>query len=238
MVSRDADDRRMPRSDTTAKSGPASPRVRVRRRPGRASYDLDVVRQILDESLMCHVGFVVDGQPYVLPTLHVRVGDSLLIHGSRRNRMFNLIAKGAPVCVEATVLDGLAMGRSVLQNSVNYRSVVVLGNGTAVEDPEAKLERMLALVEKFIPDRLPDLRPLTDAELASTLLVSIPLDEYSVKIRTGDGSDTAADRALPVWAGELPLRVVPGEPVPDRHVPTGTAVPEYLRSWGRDRTGV
>ena len=225
-------------SATEAIARPASPRVRVRRRPARASYDLGKVHEILDESLMCHVGFVVEDQPYVLPTLHVRVGDSLLIHGSRRNRMFNLIADGAPVCVEATVLDGLAMGRSVLQNSVNYRSVVVLGTGTAVEDPEAKLERMLALVEKFIPGRLPDLRPLTDAELASVLLVSIPLDECSVKLRTGDGDDAVADRALPVWAGELPLRVVPGQAVPDEHVPAGTAVPDYLRSWGAGRTGV
>ena len=229
----------MSRTDATEKSaGPASPRVRVRRRPARASYDLDKAHEILDEALMCHVGFVVKDQPYVLPTLHVRVGDTLLIHGSRRNRMFNVIAEGAPVCVEATVLDGLAMGRSVLQNSVNYRSVVVLGTGVAVEDPEAKLERMLALVEKCIPGRLPGLRPLTDAELASTLLVSVPLDEYSVKIRTGDGNDSVADRSLPVWAGELPLRVTPGEPVPDKHVPAGTAVPEYLRSWGRGRTGV
>lgn len=229
----------MPSRGATDKStGPASPRVRVRRRPARASYDLDKVHEILDESLMCHVGFVVDDQPYVLPTLHVRVGDTLLIHGSRRNRMFNLIADGAPVCVEATVLDGLAMGRSVLQNSVNYRSVVVLGRGTAIEEPEAKLERMLALVEKCVPGRLPDLRPLTDAELASALLVSIPLDEYSVKVRTGDGDDAAADRGLPVWAGELPLRVTPGEPVPDEHVPAGTAVPEYLRLWGQGRTGV
>lgn len=229
----------MSSSDATEKStGPASQRVRVRRRPARASYDLDLVHEVLDESLMCHVGFVVDDQPYVLPTLHVRLGDTLLIHGSRRNRMFNLIADGAPVCIEATILDSLAMGRSVLQNSVNYRSVVVLGKGQAVEDPEAKLERMLALVEKFIPGRLPGLRPLTDAELNSTLLVSIPLAECSVKVRTGDGSDSVEDRALPVWAGELPLRVTPGEPIPDEHVPAGTAVPEYLRSWGQGRTGV
>lgn len=222
----------------TPKPMPASDRVKIRRRPARGSYDLDLVRSILDDALLCHVAFVDGGSPVVLPTLHVRIGDELLIHGARQNRMMNKVAAGVPVCIEATVIDSVVLGRSVLQNSVNYRSAVVMGEGRALEDPDEVRPRMNALVEKFAPGRLPFLRPLTEAELQSVLLVSVPITEVSAKVRTGDANDAVADRSLPVWAGELPIRVVAGTPVPDEHVPAGLPVPDHLVGWGKNRSGV
>ncbi|WP_336210195.1 pyridoxamine 5'-phosphate oxidase family protein [Nonomuraea sp. LPB2021202275-12-8] len=219
------------------KTAPTSDRVRIRRRPARGSYDLDLVRSILDEAMLCHVAFVDGGDPVVLPTLHVRIGDELLIHGARKNRMMNKVAEGVPVCVEATVIDSVVMGRSVLQNSVNYRSAVVMGEGRAVEDPDAVLPRMHALIDKITPGRLPFLRPLTQAELRTVLLVTIPIVEASAKVRTGDAGDADADRSLPVWAGQLPLRVTAGTPVPDEHVPAGMPVPDHLAGWGETRSG-
>ncbi|MFI6786603.1 pyridoxamine 5'-phosphate oxidase family protein [Nonomuraea sp. NPDC050383] len=224
----------MTKSQETA---PASDRVRLRRRPARGSYDLDLVRSILDEAMLCHVAFVDGGDPVVLPTLHVRIGDELLIHGARKNRMMNKVAEGVPVCVEATVIDSVVMGRSVLQNSVNYRSAVVMGEGRAVEDLDEVLPRMHALIDKITPGRIPFLRPLTQAELRSVLLVSVPIVEASAKVRTGDAGDAPADRSLPVWAGQLPLRVAPGTPVPDEYVPAGMPVPDHLTGWGETRSG-
>lgn len=226
------------RSLKSQKAVPVSDRVRIRRRPARGSYDVDLVHSILDEALLCHVAFVDGGDPVVLPTLHVRIGDELLIHGARRNRMMNKVAAGAAVCIEATVIDSVVLGRSVLQNSVNYRSVVVMGQGRAIEDLDEVQTRMNALVDKFAPGRLPFLRPLTEAELRSVLLVSVPITEASAKVRTGDANDAAADRSLPVWAGQLPLRVVTGAPIPDDHVPAGMPVPDHLVGWGEHRSGV
>ncbi|MFI6603664.1 pyridoxamine 5'-phosphate oxidase family protein [Nonomuraea sp. NPDC050536] len=226
------------RSSKTQKPAPVSERVKIRRRPARGSYDLDLVRSIFDDALLCHVAFIDGGDPVVLPTLHVRIGDELLIHGARQNRMMNKVAAGAPVCIEATVIDSVVLGRSVLQNSVNYRSAVVMGEGRAVEAPDEVLPRMHALIDKWAPGRLPFLRPLNDAELRSVLLVSVPITEVSAKVRTGDASDADADRSRPVWAGQLPLRVVAGSPVPDDYVPADMPVPDHLEGWGEDRAGV
>ncbi|TDD91136.1 pyridoxamine 5'-phosphate oxidase family protein [Actinomadura rubrisoli] len=225
------------RSSKPQRSAPVSERVKVRRRPARGSYELDLIRSIFDDALLCHVAFVEDGNPVVLPTLHVRIGDELLIHGARKNRMMTRVAAGAPVCVEATVIDSLVLGRSVLQNSVNYRSAVVMGEGRAVQDPDEVRPRMHALIDKWAPGRLPFLRPLTDAELRSVLLVSVPITEASAKVRTGDANDADADRSRPVWAGQLPLRVVAGSPVPDDYVPADMPVPDHLAGWGEGRSG-
>jgi nitroimidazol reductase NimA-like FMN-containing flavoprotein (pyridoxamine 5'-phosphate oxidase superfamily) len=220
------------------KAGPASDRVRVRRRAERGSYDVTLAYEILDEALWCRVAFVDDGQPLVLPTIHVRQGDRLLLHGARANRMLAQVAAGAPVCVEATVVDALALGRSVIENSMNYRSVVILGRGSDVVDRDAKAVALNALMEHVAPGRLPYLRPLEDAELRRTRVVEVPIAEFSVKVRTGPALDREADRDWPVWAGEVPLRIVPQAPVPDAYVAAGTPVPEHLSAWGERRRGV
>jgi nitroimidazol reductase NimA-like FMN-containing flavoprotein (pyridoxamine 5'-phosphate oxidase superfamily) len=222
---------------TTDSSRPATERVKVRRRAERASYDRDLVRQILDEALMCRVAFVDGGRPYVLPTLHTRQGDMLYFHGSQQNRMLDRML-GEPICVEATVIDSLVLGRSVFQNSMNYRSVVLLGTGQEVVDRDAKLEAMLALVDRLLPGRSPELRPLTEAELRSTRVIAVPLEECSAKVRTGPPVDKEADYDLPVWAGELPLRIVPGTPIPEPHLTPGVEPRDNVAAWGSGRSGV
>ena len=199
---------------------------------------MDLVYEVLDESLLCRIGFVQDGQPYVLPTLLVRQGDTLYFHGAQTNRMFRLMAEGSPVCVEATVVDAIVMGRSVFQHSMNYRSVVVLGCGQEVIDRDAKHEAMLALVDRVIPGRASGLRPLSEAELRSTRVIAMHLSECSAKVRTGPGVDNQIDYGSPAWAGELPLRIVAGTPVPDEHVPAATPVPRHVLTWGLERRGV
>ncbi|MFI6505072.1 pyridoxamine 5'-phosphate oxidase family protein [Nonomuraea typhae] len=213
--------------------GPVSPRVRVRRKADRGSYDPALVRQILDEALMCRVAFVDDGQPYVLPTLHTRIDDLLYFHGSQRNRMLERML-GKPICVEATVVTSLVLGRSVMENSMNYRSVVVLGTAHEITERQEKLEAMHALVERIAPGRIPELRPLTDAELNSTRVLAVPLEECSAKARTGPPMDRAGDYDLDVWAGEIPLSVITGVPVPDPQLKPGIEPREALLTWRRD----
>ncbi|MFI6904455.1 pyridoxamine 5'-phosphate oxidase family protein [Nonomuraea sp. NPDC050394] len=213
--------------------GPASPRVRVRRKADRGSYDPALVRRILDEALMCRVAFADGGQPYVLPTLHTRVGDLLYFHGSQRNRMLERML-GEPICVEATVVDSLVLGRSVMENSMNYRSVVVLGAAHEVLERQEKLEAMHALVERIAPGRIPELRPLTDAELNSTRVLAVPLLECSAKVRTGPPMDRAGDYDLDVWAGEVLLRVSATTLVPDPQLKPGVEPRPALVEWRRD----
>ncbi|WP_283136405.1 pyridoxamine 5'-phosphate oxidase family protein [Rhizohabitans arisaemae] len=220
------------------KPGPASDRVKVRRRAMRGSYDPELVHAILDEAFMCHVAFVDDGGPVVLPTLHVRRDDVLYIHGSPANRMIKRVSEGVPVCVEATILDSLTLSRAVAQNSVNYRSVVAFGSGSEVLDPVLKREVMLELIDRVVPGRLDRLRPMTEKELRGVRVIAVELSEYSAKVRTGPPTDHASDYDWPVWAGEVPLRIVPGTPIPDPALPADTAVPEHVLSWGSDRRGV
>ena len=219
-------------------AAPASERVRVRRRPQRGVYDAASVHAVLDDALLCHVAFVEDGVPFVLPTLHTRMGDHVVIHGSQQNRMLDRVAAGHQICLEATVVDSLVLGRSVFQNSMNYRSVVVLGQGHELLDEDEKLAAMHALIDRVVPDRLSELRPLTMAELRSTRVVSVPLTEASVKVRTGPPADKESELDMPIWAGELPLRVVPGVPAADPHLPAHIEAPPALTAWGGHRTGV
>ena len=219
---------------STKKSGakPASDRVRVRRRSPRANYETATVHSILDQALICHLGFTVDDQPYVLPTIHVRIEDTLYLHGQNTNRMFNTAASGAPLCVEATIVDSMVLGRSWFHNSLNYRSVVALGTAREVDDPDEKLRAIETMVRRFVPpERLEHLREIADYELKQTIVIAFPLDECSAKIRSGAIVDEERDLSNPVWSGEFPLQVVVADPVADEYVPASTPLPEYAASW-------
>lgn len=181
-------------------------RIRVKREPQRARYDRETIDAILDEALLCHLGFEIDGQPYVIPTLHARVGDTLYIHGSAASRMLRHAASGAPVCATVTLFDGLVLARSVFNHSVNYRSVVVFGTATLVDGDE-KLEALRALTEQLAPGRWDEARQPTDKELKATWILSLLLDEASAKVRTGAEEDEPEDLDLPVWAGVVPVHL-------------------------------
>jgi len=187
-------------------------RIRVKRTPKRGHYDRPTIDAILDEALICHVGFEVEGQPYVIPTLHARVGDRLYLHGSSASRMLRQAASGARLCATVTLFDGLVLARSVFNHSVNYRSVVVFGTATLVDEDE-KLHAVHALAEQLAPGRWDEARQPSQQELKATSIVSLPLDEASAKVRTGREEDDEEDLDLPVWAGVVPvyLAAEPGE---------------------------
>lgn len=189
-------------------------RTRVRRLPKRGAYDRATIDAILDEGYVCHLAFVVDGQPFALPTAHVRIGDHLYVHGSSASRMLRAAA-AAPVCVTVTLLDGLVLARSAFHHSMNYRSVVVLARGEEVDDEAERLAAMRALVERLVPGRWDEIRAPDDQELRATSILRVPLDEASAKVRTGPPVDDEADLARPCWAGVVPLTLVAGTPVPD-----------------------
>ena len=193
---------------------PASDRVRVRRAPDRAAYDRATIDAILDAALVAHIGFVVDGQPYVIPVNHARVGDDVLVHGSPASRAFRLLAAGDPVCLTVTLVDGLVLGRSAFHHSVDYRSVVLLGRGVPVTEPAAKLAALEAFSERLVPGRWTEVRPPNPKELRATMVVRIAIDEASAKARSGPPGDEPGDRALPTWAGAVPLALRAGAPVP------------------------
>ncbi|HEX8164089.1 MAG TPA: pyridoxamine 5'-phosphate oxidase family protein [Pyrinomonadaceae bacterium] len=197
-------------------------RTQVRRLPRRAAYDRALVYQILDEGFVCHVGFVADAQPFVIPTAYGRAGDTLYLHGAKASRMLKALAAGAEACVTVTLVDGLVLARSAFHHSMNYRSVVVFGRASAVEDPREKLDAMRAFSEHLIPGRWSEVREPNERELAATLVLALPLAEASAKVRAGAPVDDEEDLALPVWAGELPLRTVACEPLGDALLRDGT----------------
>jgi nitroimidazol reductase NimA-like FMN-containing flavoprotein (pyridoxamine 5'-phosphate oxidase superfamily) len=220
----------------SAKAGakPPSPRTRVRRRTARGAYDRETIHAILDEGLVAHVGFTTpDGQPFVMPMLYGRDGDTLFLHGSPASRMLGALREGVPVCVTVTLLDGIVFARSAFHHSMNYRSVVVLGEAHAVEDEPAKRAALDAVVEHVLPERTHDARGPNAKELRATLVLALPLDEASAKARTGPPADVAADMKLPVWAGEVPLELVASEPVPDPAAPKDLPVPKHVAAYRR-----
>ena len=210
-----------------------SARTRVVREPHRGVYDRDAINQILDEGLICHVGFVVDGQPYVIPTLYGRSGDALYLHGSVASRMLRTLEKGVPVSVTVTLVDGLVLARSIFNHSMNYRSVVVLGTATLVSDPEEKLAGLRALSEHVLPRRWDEVRQPSDKELKVTSLLRIPLEECSAKVRTGPPIDDEGDYSFPTWAGVIPLEMKAGAPIRDERCEH--EFPEYLRNYRRKK---
>jgi nitroimidazol reductase NimA-like FMN-containing flavoprotein (pyridoxamine 5'-phosphate oxidase superfamily) len=223
--------------DTTAPGGhrPGAPseRVRVRRVPDRGHYDRETIDAILDAGLVAHVGFVADGQPYVIPTSHWRDGDRVYWHGSTASRMLRELRSGAPVCLTVTHFDGLVLARSAFHHSMNYRSAMLLGTATVVEGP-AKLRALEMFMERFAPGRWAELRPPTAKELKATLVMSMPIDEASAKVRAAGVKDDPGDEAWPTWAGVVPARLVFGTPEPDSHLPGGIPIPENVRRLSGD----
>jgi len=206
-------------------------RTRLRRLPERGVYDRETVHAILDEGFVCHVGFVVDGQPYVIPTGYARAGETLYLHGSTGSRLG--LRPGMPVCVTVTLVDGLVLARSAFHHSMNYRSVTVLGRTRLVTDPREKEAALRAFVEHVVPGRSDEIRGGDRKELAATAVLAVPLQEVSAKVRTGYPKDDEEDYALPVWSGVLPLALVPGGPVPDSRLDPTIPVPSHVAAWDR-----
>jgi nitroimidazol reductase NimA-like FMN-containing flavoprotein (pyridoxamine 5'-phosphate oxidase superfamily) len=210
-----------------------SPRTTVKRLAGRGEYGRETIHAIVDEALICHVGFVVDGSPVVIPTIHTRIGETLYFHGSAASRMLRSLRDGVDACVTITILDGLVMARSAFHHSMNYRSVVVLGKGREVVDRKEKLQVLDALVEHVCTGRARDARTPNEAELRQTLVIAMPMTEASAKIRTGPAADDEEDYALPIWAGVIPLALTPSKPIDDERLVADVTAPAYATSYRR-----
>jgi hypothetical protein len=211
-------------------------RTRLVREPQRAVYDRAVAYKILDEGFFCHVGFVVDNQPFVIPTGYGRRDDNLYIHGSAASRMLRNLDKGIPVCVTVTLLDGLVLARSIFNHSMNYRSVVVLGTAVAVTDPAEKLDALKLLSEHIIPGRWAESRQPNEKEFKATTALRLPITEFSAKVREGGVIDDEEDYAFPTWAGIIPLTTVVGPPIDDDRLLPGQAAPGYAKNYIRKKS--
>jgi nitroimidazol reductase NimA-like FMN-containing flavoprotein (pyridoxamine 5'-phosphate oxidase superfamily) len=214
---------------------PQTERTTLKRLPKRGAYDRQLVYGILDEGFICHVGFTVEGQPFVIPTGYARVDEQLFIHGSQVSRMLRTLSSGIDVCVAVTLVDGLVLARSAFHHSINYRSVVMFGRARIVDDREAKLAALFAFSEQVIPGRWNDVREPTEQELKATTVLALPLVEVSAKVRTGPPIDDEEDYALKVWAGVLPLRIAAGAPLSDPRLPETIEPPSYTLKYSREK---
>jgi uncharacterized protein len=219
-----------PQKPTRTTKAP-SPRTRVRRMPARGDYERARIESILDEGLVAHLGFAVDGQPYVVPTLHARVGEQVYFHGSSASRTVRALASGIQMCLTVTLLDGLVLARSAVHHSVNYRSVVVLGQARAIEEPAEKMGAIEAFTERLIPGRWDEVRGPTAKELKAIQVLALPLDEASAKLRVGPPVDDEEDYALEAWAGVIPLSTIAGAPTPDERLSEGISPSPAARAW-------
>jgi uncharacterized protein len=208
-------------------------RTRVVREPQRGVYDREIIYKILDEGMVCHVGFSTDSQPFVIPTLYARVGHAIYFHGSAASRMLRNVGEGPNVCITVTLTDGIVLARSVFNHSMNYRSVVALGKAAIVDGQQEKLEALRAFTEKILPGRWNDARQPNEKELKATSILRLPLTEASAKIRTGPPEDDDPDYALPVWAGVIPLRTVADSPIRDERCDPGISPPAYAARYSR-----
>ena len=213
----------------------ATEQNRVNRHSERGRYDRHEIYPIIDEALICHVGIVADGQPFVIPTIHARLGDTLYLHGAVASRMLRHIRDGNTICAEFTLLDGIVFARSVFNHSMNYRSAVVFGLGRLVESDSEKMSALEAITEHIARGRWSEAWLPTRKELAATLVVAVPIDSASAKVRSGPPGDDAEDLSFPVWAGVLPFRQQPLPPVPDPKMSTPIALPHYIAGYRRDR---
>jgi nitroimidazol reductase NimA-like FMN-containing flavoprotein (pyridoxamine 5'-phosphate oxidase superfamily) len=208
-------------------------RTRVIREPQRGVFDREAIYKILDEGFICHVGFAVDGQPFVIPTMYARVGDAIYFHGSAASRMLRNVSAGIPVCITVTLVDGLVLARSVFNHSMNYRSVVALGKATLVDAGAEKMEALRGFTEKILPGRWEEARQPNEKELKATSILRLELNEVSAKVRVGPPEDDAEDYALGIWAGVLPMEVKAGAPVRDERCDGAIPVPDYIRAYRR-----
>ena len=210
---------------------PQTTKTKLRRKPQRGSYDRTVIKAILDEAIVCHLGVIEsDGWPVVTPTLHVRIGEHVYVHGSAASRTLRT-AGGSEVCLTATLLDGLVLARAAMHHSANYRSVMLFGSGQLIEGAEEKRLVLEALVEKLVKGRWADVRPPTDKELRATSVLRIPLEEAAAKVRSGPPVDDEADYELPVWAGVVGLGLTAGEPEADRQLAPNVECPHYVNDF-------
>jgi nitroimidazol reductase NimA-like FMN-containing flavoprotein (pyridoxamine 5'-phosphate oxidase superfamily) len=209
------------------------PATRVRRHPERARYDRETVDQVLDEGLICHLGFVAGGRPFVIPTIHARVGDVVYLHGSPASRMLGTLKEGVDVCLTVTIIDGLVLARSAFSSSMNYRSAVVLGRATEVTDDGEKQRAFEAIVEHVARGRWADCRWPTPKEATATTIVRLPLEEFSAKVRTGPPKDPEEDLDLPIWAGVVPLGLATAAPLDSPDLMPGPVPPEYAVRYRR-----
>ena len=212
-----------------------TPRTRLVREADRAVYDREAAYRILDEGFLCHVGFVVDGQPFVIPTSYGRKGDSLYIHGSAASRMLRQMKEGVPVCITVTLLDGLVLARSIFNHSMNYRSAVVLGKAMLVDDPVEKIEALRLLSEHIIPGRWADSRQPNERELKATSVLRVPIEEFSAKVRSGPPIDDEDDYSFPTWAGVVPLTIVSEPPISDARLDPAIEAPPYAKRYSRSK---
>jgi len=210
-----------------------TPRTTVRRLGERGRYDRETINAIIDEALICHVGFSVDGQPYVVPTTHARLGDVLYVHGSNSSRMLKNMKAGIPVCITITLIDGLVLARSAFHHSMNYRSAVILGLAREITDEQEKRTAFHALVNHVVPGRTADVRAADAQELRATTVLCIPITEASAKVRSGPPVDAEEDYALKCWAGVLPMQLQAGLPIDDPRLEFGTPVPPAVATYRR-----
>jgi hypothetical protein len=208
-------------------------RTRVVREPQRGVYDRDAIYKILDEAFICHVGFAVEGQPFVIPTMFARIGDAIYFHGSAASRMLRNVSAGISVCVTVTLVDGLVLARSVFNHSMNYRSVVALGKATLVDAGAEKLDALRAFTEKILPGRWAEARHPNEKELKATSILRLELNEVSAKVRVGPAEDDAEDYALRVWAGVLPMELKAGEAIRDERCDAEIPLPGYVANYRR-----
>jgi uncharacterized protein len=217
-------------------ANPVSPRVMVKRMPQRAAYDRATIDAILDEGLTCHLGFVADSQPYVIPTIYARDGDNVLVHGSAAGRTLRAMRGAIPVCLTVTLVDGLVLARSAYHHSMNYRSVVVLGEASEITERAPKLAAMRALVEHIVPGRWNDVRHPNEQEIRATMVLSLPINEVSAKVRVGQPIDDEEDYTLETWAGVVPLSLDAHAAIADPRLRVGVPIPSYARFYRRGLT--
>jgi nitroimidazol reductase NimA-like FMN-containing flavoprotein (pyridoxamine 5'-phosphate oxidase superfamily) len=210
---------------------PKTARNKVKRMPERGHYDAATIYPIVDAALLCHVGFALGGQPYIIPTLHARQGDTILLHGAKGSRLLRYIQSGGEVCITMTLIDGIVLARSVFHHSINYRSAVLFGKGAVIADDQARLQALEAFTERLIPGRWQDARIPNALELKQTTIVAVPIESASAKVRTGPPGDEDDDLGLPVWAGILPIRQIAGAPIADPQLNSGIELPDYIRDF-------